>query len=461
MWCRVVKRYSPMGSLREFNEQDRDEKVVIRDGCRPRPLWWAVGVAVGLVHVPAFVTAAETSSVADIIKRPSRALEERQAWFPGAVAPLSAVLKPPVKAASWPTRSFPMPQDQDVGTVRWMDNRHLILNSQGARSDKQAERPRQLYVVDTLTGAFQAYKPGQLICYWQGRIIYETGPYLSFSRPDVPGARYWSGVIGEETAHPVWTEPRDGRRPYRLVYAEDTCEGAKDPLVLRADDMRLGGAFKEKEGGPEKPVWKRTGLLPQHGVLANHLPSLSSLQFGEPLNAYSKVEWFRPDGKQVTLPLSWRFEIGQAGLQEWAPWLGYYLFSGAGVLYSTAPGATTSSQTPSSIRYGMAGNAVFFNPATGDIVKVPRPASLLGIVQIKKAWATRAGVLWQSAGTRPWGLYLAQGDQVSRISERHVVQMSVSPDGCQAAVTSFDSASSPVRTNRLEIIQFCTGSIKP
>ena len=422
----------------------------------------ACSMAAMLSHSVAHASLAGPDSALEVFRRSSRAQDEQNAWYPSTVVPLSALLTAPKGDQPKPkTIALRAPGDPNIRQVVWMDSRYLIFEAIGSLNSDAIERNSMIYIADTSTGTLHPYKPGRLICYWQGKIIYETGPELGFSRPDVPGAQYWSGTMGSERPRSVWSTPAEGKKPRRLVYAQNTCDGTNTPEELRASELQWGGAQQDGQGAPTELIWKPIGLLPEHGIFANHLPSRRALPYGEPRDAYNKVEWFKPDGSHVTLPLSFHFEIGPAERQEWAPWLGTYVFSGAGLSYSTAPSATRTSESPSSTRYGRAGNVVLFNPKSSEITKVPRPPSLLNTAQLTKAWASRAGVLWQANSVRPWGIYLSQGEQVHRISERHVVRMTMSPDGCQAAVLSYERPILPARTNQLELIQFCTGSTQP
>ena len=373
-------------------------------------------------------------SAQDILNRPDRAQAEQQAWYPVRTEPLEALLSPAAGAevALPGSRSIRVPIGMVLGGVQWMDNRYAMIGVQAEGSGAKGEILGMVSIADTETAELHPYKPGQFICYCLGKIIFETGLFLAFIRPDLPGATVWAGDVLHERAHAAWfgDAPNMARR---YTPARDTCAGLVDPQDMVQADKDIGGVFFPEPRREETPVWKRVGLLPEHGFFANHLPTVQKLQHGEPLDAYAEIHWFRPGKDKVVLPLSRMHEIGLPGIPEWAPWLGRYVLSGAGMRYSQASRAVHSAFTESALRYGRVGNVVIFDPRDGSIEKVPRPPELTTVVQLQKAFATRGGLLWQSATAKPWGLYLSRGTMVRRISEVRAALIAISPDGCKAS----------------------------
>ncbi len=396
-------------------------------------------------------------SAYDIIDRANRASEEKAAWYPTKTESLDLLLSPKT-FGTYPTTSVGLPVGVRVGQVFWMDNRYAILTLHETMSSK-ADSQDQISILDTRTGALHPYTKGRLICYRAGRVIYETGPQDAFMRTGSSEAIFWSGNIGEEKSSPAWVrDAGDEPRWRRLAYLSDACSGAEDPDQLVAQDEGIGGVFYFEPGRKRTPVWKRVGLLPEHGFLANHLPTVMNLPYGEKRDEYAIVHWFLPSGDRVELKLSRFFEVGPAGAQEWVPWLGRYVFSGAGVAYSEARAAIVSSRGPTALSYGKAGNAIIFDPHTGSVVKVPRPSELLNLVQVDKAFATRAGLAWRSQGSKPWGIYLSSNGSFQRISQRHVIHLAMSPDGCLMSTVYYRNPEGDSNINGLELINFCKAS---
>lgn len=395
-------------------------------------------------------------SAQDILSRPDRTQAEQQAWHPARTEPLETLLSPNA-GAQGPlpdSRSVRVPMGMVLGGVQWMDNRYAMIGVQTEGSGAKGEIQGMVSILDTQTAELYPYKPGQFICYHLGKIIFETGPSLAFIRPDLPGAKVWAGDVLHEQAHAAWfRDAPDKARRY--VPARDTCSGLVDPQDLVQADKDIGGVFFPEPRREETPVWKRVGLLPEHGFFANHLPTVQKLPYGEPADAHAEIHWFRPGKDNVMLPLSRMHEIGLAGIQEWAPWLGRYVLSGSGMRYSQASRAVRTEFTESALRYGRAGNVVIFDPRDGSINKVPRPPELTTVVQLQKAFATRAGLLWQSATAKPWGLYLSRGATVRRIAEVRAARIAISPDGCKAAVLSHRDPNAAGNVNRLDILDFC------
>lgn len=396
------------------------------------------------------------SSAQDILNRPGRAQAEQQAWYPARTEPLEALLSP-AAGAEVPlpdSHSVRVPMGMVLGPVQWMDNRYAMIGVQTEGPDAQGEVQGTVSIADTETAELHPYKAGRFICYRLGKIIFETGPSLAFIRPDLPGAKVWAGDVLHEQAHAAWFgDAPDKARRY--IPARDTCAGLVDPLDLVQADKDIGGVFFPEPRRDATPVWKKVGLLPEHGFFANHLPTVQKLRFGEPADAHAEVHWFRPGKDTMMLPLSLMHEVGQAGIPEWAPWLGRYVLSGAGMRYSRASRAVHFAFTESALRYGQAGNVVIFDPRDGGIKKVPRPPELTTVVQLEKAFATRGGLLWQSATAKPWGLYLSRGATVRRIAEVRAARIAISPDGCKAVVLAHRDPNTAGNINRLDILDFC------
>lgn len=424
--------------------------------CRMAGLRWAWLLWAGL-SVANGATAADDPprNARDILSRPSRAQEEWQAWYPARTEALDTLLASgdPASLQS-SSKAVRVPPGKVLGLIQWMDNRYVMVGVQTEGPDSQGEVQGTVSILDTTTAELYPYKPGRFICYRLGKILFETGPTLAFTRPDISGAKVWVGDVLQEQAHGPWFgNDASTARPYMPL--RDTCAGLMDPQVWAQQDKDIGGVFSPEPHRADMPVWKRIGLLPEHGYFANHLPTLRKLPYGEMADAYAQIHWLRAGKENMALPLSFRYEVGQAGIFEWAPWIGRYVLSGAGVSYSEASAATRSAFTPSALRYGRDGNVVFFDPRDGSIRKMARPSQLTTEVQVKKAFATRGGLLWQSGTGKPWGLYLSRGSTVKKIADGRIARIAMSPNGCQAAVLSHQNPKAPGNINGLNIINFC------
>lgn len=398
-------------------------------------------------------------SAQEILSRPDRAHEERQAWYPARTESLDALQAPAdgVGPSQPNSRAVRTPAWRVLGPVQWMDNRYAMIGVQTEGSDAQGEVQGVVSILDTATAELFPYKPGRFICYHLGKIIFETGPLLAFIRPDLAGAQMWIGDVLQERPHAAWfgSDTKDMRRYMPL---RDTCAGVMDPQAWVQLDKDIGGVFFPEPRREETPVWKRVGLLSEHGFFANHLPTVQKIPYGNEMDAYAQIHWFRPGKDKVVLPLSLMHEVGQAGISEWSPWLGRYVLSGSGMRYSQATGSIRSEFTESALRYGRAGNVVIFDPRDGDIRKIPRPPELTTVVQLRKAFATRGGMLWQSATRKPWGLYLSRGATVRRIADVRAERIAISPDGCRAVVLSHQNPKAEGGVNKLDILNFCNGA---
>lgn len=399
-----------------------------------------------------------------ILKRPNRAAEEAAAWNP-VPEPLGALLEPkePLFDA-YPSRAVQLPWGKIIGNVYWLDNRYAITTmapSDGGRSERSEAR---IQVLDTSTGRLFDYAEGQVDCFWRGDIVYSLGLHRAYHRTDVPGWEHRAGRLTEEVPVPVSGPDKEGKAtiwPIRPL----PCR-VLDPLnnPQEAEDKKIEGVFFPEPKKQETPVWTWAGLLPEHGFFAEHMPTRIRRSPKESTNAVG-VWWFRPDGSRLLLPLNRTYEVGSASQDEWSPWLGRYVFSGLGISYSQARLAGRNSLTDASGKYGIEGNAVIFDPKTGNIVKIPRPRRLLYEVQVFRAVATRAGLLWQSGTSRPWGLYLSRGEIVRNILPVQVAAgrrpISVSPDGCRATVAHYDDGPNPnLAKSNTTIIDFCIGAQK-
>ena len=340
--------------------------------------------------------------------------------------------------------------------MQWMDNRYAMIGVQTEGPDAQGEVQGVVSILDTATAELFPYKPGRFICYHLGKIIFETGPSLAFIRSDLAGAQVWIGDVLQERPHAAWfgSDTKDMRSYMPL---RDTCADEMDPQAWVQADKDIGGVFFPEPRREETPVWKRFGLLPEHGFFANHLPTVQKVPLSE-RDAYAQIHWFRPGKDKVVLPLSRMHEVGQAGISEWSPWLGRYVLSGSGMRYSQATGSVRSQFTEAAVRYGRAGNVVIFDPRDGDIRKIPRPPELTTVVQLHKAFATRGGMLWQSATAKPWGLYLSRGATVRRIADVRAERIAISPDGCRAVVLSHQNPNAAGGVSKLDILNFCNGA---
>lgn len=392
-----------------------------------------------------------------IIDRPGREVEEAAAWATWEKPlPIEALLDPPTPwRDAYPTREVDTPWRWLSGIWYWMDNRYGLTTMYPPDWAGNPTFNSEIRIVDSLSGRSYRYREGVLECYRPGAIVFRTGRK---SGPHPRAGYYlWAGTLARVKEVDAYETVQSGeRRPVEIDPRPCSLAPESEQLARHAEDAAIAGTFVDLPGTKILPVWSRAGLRKEHGSFYINLQRDRKLTYAQ-RDAEPNVHWRTPAGEWKAVGLHSSFELqghGDRVNDHWVSWLARYVFAGRGITYSEAPWHSSTDYTPGGLAYGKRGNLVIFDPASGEIIRTPRPAALLPLVQVWDAHATRAGLLWQSGPNRPWGLYLSRGEAIRRISERHVNRVNVSPDGCRAAVTYYKSPGQCCET-RLEIIDFC------
>jgi hypothetical protein len=407
----------------------------------------------------------EPRNALDIINRPNRVQEEHDAWHPPQTEPLDALLTPakPLDQLQAVLRRVWLPGNYEIGDIFWMDNRFAMTTLISDSSKSIDGHEYKIIVVDASNGQYFVYKESEqnplLHCYRDNRIIYSTGlRNKSRMKSGMPLAKYWFGDLGVETSHEYWAPPRDDGSFIEYTYSVYYCDGLKnqdDMFNKNNEEARsLGGIFQPAGSQRKESVWSPFGLLREHGFFAINNRDIDALPPQEQA-WYEGIWWFKRSGERIFIPDVHRFyEIGSVGADQWVPWLGAYVLNGAGVYFDKA---SSYSYGPDEIRYRKKGSVVVFDPANGRLIKVPRPAYLTNLVGVRRAHATRWGLLWQTGPSvrGPWGLYISQGATVKTITDEHIRDLKVSPNGCRVLYVAPRYRENFATPKNLGIVDLC------
>lgn len=225
------------------------------------PFGLFIGFISFALFLGAIVTPAWASTAQEILDRPNRLAEEQAAWNPKPIS-VEEFLKPSIPLKErYPTLQVSAPLG---GVAFWMDNRYVMIWTGGQKDKETGIATPYLGILDTDTGEVNPYKPGQLKCYWNNRLVFETGP-----QRDARQRKRWAGAPGEEVEIPIFSVPPTDKDQGEQFVPSDLhgCQNFRPIKDNYEKAIELFGSYTKQSGAITHEVPNRTywPLLPGHG----------------------------------------------------------------------------------------------------------------------------------------------------------------------------------------------------